>query len=447
MATSSGPGSPSQPRKLIKGGTVLTMDPAIPDLEIGDVLIDNDVIAAVGPDLDSQAAGAEVIDATGMIVMPGFVNTHMHMYHGLLRGLVADDLFDTYVDVVTIGERSLDAGHGPEEMRLGVLIAALAQISAGVTTTIDTSHLQKTPEHRDALIAGLRDSGLRAVFTYWGGLFQWDDWDDLDRVRSQYFSSGDQLLTLALGGGSPDVQVWREARRRELDIVAHTRGDEGAAAIRRAHEESLLGPHATYIHCTHFPDDVFEIIRDTGGSVSIAPAIEMEMGQGLPPIQQSLDHSIQPSLSSDVETNMTGDMFSVMRAGFISQRHEINNRLHAGETGVPPLVTTRDMLQMATTAGARAARLESKVGSLTAGKQADIVVLDAQAINAFPLNAAPQSVVTLMDTSNVRHVLIAGTARKWDGKLVGVDLPTLAAQAQAARDRVFERSGRKVRLV
>ncbi|MEU2773098.1 amidohydrolase family protein [Streptomyces sp. NPDC007162] len=438
--------APQGARILITGGTVLTMDPELGDFAVGDVLIEDGKIAAVGENLGDRAAGAEVVDVKGMILLPGFVNSHMHMYHTLGRALIADGGFDAYVDTITIGPDSLDAAHRPEDVQLAVLVAALQQINAGVTTTIDTSHYQPTPAHRDGIIAGLRESGLRAVFTYWGGMVgEWSDWDDLARVRAEYFDSDDQLLTLALGG-NPDVAVWRAGREHGLNVIAHARSEAGAEAIARGHEEGILGPHMTFIHCTDFDDISFKYIADSGGAVSIAAPIELSMGQGLPPFQQSLDHGILPSLSSDVETNMASDMFTVMRSAFTSQRHEIHTRALAGDSEVPALLTSAQLLRSATSAGAAAAHLDS-IGSLTPGKRADVVVLDARSINTMPLNSAVQAVVALMDTSNVEHVLVDGVPRKWAGRLVGVDVGKLAREVETARDGLFARSGKQVPLV
>src|SRR5207237_1701605 len=166
----------------------------------------------------------------------------------------------------------------------------------------------------------------------------------------------------------------------------------------------------------------------------------MQMRHGMPPLQTALDHGIQPSLSVDVECNMTADMFSIMRATFTLQRALVNERSLAGEQNLPPLVTCREVIEMATIAGARAAHLEHKIGSLTPGKEADIIMLATDRINVFPLNNVPGTVVTLMDTSNVENVFVAGKIRKWQGKLVGVDLGKLRRHIETARDALLQRA-------
>ena len=186
------------------------------------------------------------------------------------------------------------------------------------------------------------------------------------------------------------------------------------------------------------------MIADTGGKVSIAPAIEMQMRHGMPPFQTALDHGIQPSLSVDVECNMTADMFSIMRTTFTLQRALVNERSLAGEQNLPPLVTCREVIEMATIAGAKAAHLDHKIGTLTPGKEADIIMLATDRINVFPLNNVPGTILTLMDTSNVENVFVAGKVMKWQGKLVGVDLNRVRRMTEKSRDAVFARAGYSV---
>ena len=457
------PGGPqpgaSGRRVLLKGGVVLTMDPDLGDFEQGDVLIDGAQIAEVGPNIEAEA---DVIDAAGMIVMPGFIDTHHHQYETIQRSILADGILrgdwpeKTYFSVVqalwTQGQNALfDLGrspYGPEDNYISELVASLSQIAAGVTTGIDTSQSSHTPEHTDAMIAGLRDSGRRSVYAYSAGRgdapgYEYpgkigDSVSGLGRLRAQYFSSDDQLVTLALGA-SVSVDDLLLARDFDVPLISHAFADFGTEAIEAVHAAGLMGPDQVYIHCTQFSDETFGKIADSGGHVSIATAIEMAMRHGMPPTQQALAHGILPSLSTDVETTMAADMFTVMRATFTLQRALLNERYIAGEDDLPQLVGCSQILQMATIAGARAAHVDGKVGSLTPGKEADIIMLDARRINTMPLNNAPGSVVTMMDTSNVRNVFIAGRLRKWNDELVGVDIDRLRGQIEASRDAVLGR--------
>lgn len=468
-ATQTGGATPPTPSRggltLLKGGVVLSMDDEIGDFEQGDVLIEGKRILEVGPNIDASAA--QIIDATGMVVMPGLINTHHHRYETIQRSIIADGVLgygtplanwpaQTYASVVqgiwTEGQNEeFDLGrspYDPEDNYISELVASLNQINAGVTAGIDTSQSSHTPKHTDALIQGIMDSGARTLFAYSRGRLDspghefpgtaGDMERGLGRLKSQFFSSNDQLVTLGFGE-SVSVESIELARAFDVPLISHARGQSGEEAVRAVHKAGLLGPDMVYIHATLWPDEIFELIAESGGHLSIATPIEMVMRHGMPPIQQALDHGILPSLSPDVETNMTADLFTIMRATFTLQRALLNERYLAGEENLPQLLTTRQVLEMATIAGARAAQLEQKIGSLTPGKEADIIMLDAHHINTMPMNNAPGTVVTMMDTSNVKHVFIAGQIKKWNGELVGVDIDSLRQRVEASRDRVLSR--------
>jgi 5-methylthioadenosine/S-adenosylhomocysteine deaminase len=202
----------------------------------------------------------------------------------------------------------------------------------------------------------------------------------------------------------------------------------------------LMRSDNQYIHCIRFTPTTWEMVRDTGGRISVSPIIEMAMGHGVPPFQEALDRGIRPSLSSDVETVLTADMFTMMRAAFSIQRMFVNEREFRGEQTLPARLTCRDVLEFATIEGARTARLDRKIGSLTPGKEADIILLRTSDVNVFPLTNAPGAVVNLMDTSNVDTVFIAGKVMKWKGNLVGVDLSRVRRLAERARDGILARA-------
>jgi cytosine/adenosine deaminase-related metal-dependent hydrolase len=219
------------------------------------------------------------------------------------------------------------------------------------------------------------------------------------------------------------------------------------AEILELGRAGLLRPGDEYIHCTHLNDAAWSLIRDSGGHISLSTQIEMAMGQGLPAIQQALDHGVRPSLSSDHGATLAQDFFSVMRSTFTLQHLQLFQRAFAGEQNLPPRLSPRDMLEFATIEGARCANLDSKVGTLTPGKEADIVLLAADRISVWPLNNAPGVVVNLMNPSHVETVLIGGKVKKWRGNLVGVDVPHLLGLVADARDRVLRRAGFQMNLL
>ncbi len=434
-------------RKLIRGGTVLSLDPEIGDLTAGDVLVDGDRILAVGPDLSNGEV--EVIDATGMIVMPGFVDSHRHIWEGLLRNIGTDVPLEGRTSYISFVLHKLAPAFRPEDAYVGNLVSALGAIDAGITTLLDWSHIQGSPAHTDAVIKALKDSGLRAVFAY--GFPWWGKWEERQpswfvRAATEYFSTKDQKLTLALAAPGPeftDFEVtrdhWKLARETGARITTHvgvgSYGQDGK--VQEFGEAGLLGSDTTYIHCTTLNDTEISMIVDTGGTVSLASPVEMMMGHGMPPIQKFLDRGLRPSLSVDVETNVPADMFNQMRSVLSLQRG-----LAAGDGKDP--VSTREVLAYATVEGARANGLDSKIGTLTPGKQADLIILRTDRMNVTPLNDPTTAVVAGMDTGNVDTVLIAGRVMKRHGELLHVDWPAVKRMAAESRDHVVAKSGFKL---
>lgn len=430
---------------LLKDGIVLSMDRQVGDFEKADVLIQGNKIVSVGPNLAAPAQ-AIVVNAAGMIVMPGFIDTHHHQYMAATRSIVADSLIlsgttpGPAVNFSSVILQTLTPAYTPEDVRVSELVASLNQISAGVTTTVDTSdQITNTPERVDAAIAGLKESGRRALFNVAvAGPNSIDKFTaEMARLKKQYFASNDQLLTVAAAGSNPEV--WKVARSFDAPIVAHFWGANGRD-LQQNVKDRLLGPDIEFIHFTQQSESNWKAIADAGVKLSIAPAIEMQMRHGHPPFQEALDHGIRPALSVDVECNMTADFFSIMRAAYTYQRVMINDRIIAGEKNVPAMLSSRDVIELATVEGAKCAHLDSKVGTLTPGKEADIIMLATNRINVFPLNNVPGTVVTLMDTSNVENVFIAGKVMKWQGQLPGVDLNRLGRDIEKSRDGILSRA-------
>jgi len=419
------------------------------------VLIEGTKIAAVGPDL-AAAGGAEVIDASNMIVMPGFVDTHRHIWEGLLRNVGVDTPLEGREGYIRFVLGKFAPAFRPQDAYVGNLVSALGALDAGITTLLDWSHIQGSPEHTDAVIKALQDSGIRAVFAY--GFPWWGDWNDRQpswfvRAAKTYFSSRDQMLTLALAAPGPefvDFEIardhWKLAREVDARITTHvgvgSYGQEGK--VQEMGEAGLLRDDTTYIHCTTLNEDEIQMIVDTGGTVSLASSVEMMMGHGMPPIQKFLDRGLKPSLSVDVETNVPGDMFTQMRSVMSLQHAQAYEKQLAGEARVPERITTRDVLAYATIEGARANGLAHKTGSLTPGKAADVVMLRTDRPNVFPVNDPIGAVVWSMDTSNVDSVFVAGKPMKRNGKLLHVDWNAVKKAVIESREYVLKKSGFKL---
>ncbi len=420
-------------RLLLRGGFVISMDPKVGDLPKGDVLIEGEKIAQVATRIN---ADAQVIDVTGHIVIPGLIDTHRHTWECAIRGCAPNATLDDYFVEVLDTYAPI---YRPEDVYASNLAGALECVNAGITTLLDWSHINNTPEHPDAAIRGLKESGIRAVYAYGSANLSLNDYwnqskiaipaDDVRRIRDTYFSSKDGLLTMQLATRGPGFCVddvvtkeWNMARELGLPITIHVGMGRLAgrfAMIKQLQRLNLLGPDTTYIHCCYFSDEEWQLVKESGGKISIAAQVEMQMGHGQPPVGKSLRYGLRPSLSIDVVTTVPGDLFTQMRSAFGAERVLVNAAAWQADTPIPEgTLTARGVLEMATTNGAYTVGLEERTGSLSPGKQADVVVIDGRAPGTAPVIDPVATVVLAADVSNVDTVIIAGKIHKRGGKLL-----------------------------
>ncbi|MBX5448009.1 MAG: amidohydrolase family protein [Acidothermus cellulolyticus] len=442
---------------LLKGGTVITMDEQIGDLPTGDVLIEDDRIAAVQPSIH---ADAEIVDCTGRIVIPGLIDTHRHTWEAAIRNCAPNATLDDYFVEILDTFAPL---YRADDVYASNLAGALECLNAGITTLVDWSHINNTPEHPDAAIRGLQEAGIRAQYAYgsantslqkyWFFSAEAIPADDVRRIRSTYFSSDQGLLTMALATRGPgftqdDVvrAEWGLARELGIPITVHVGMGRLAGRygmVEQLDRLGLLGPDITYIHCCYFSEHEWRRVADTGGTISIAPQVEMQMGHGWPPVQKAHRYGLRPSLSIDVVTTVPGDMFTEMRAAFAGERARINAVYWELDQPIPEdTPTARRMLEMATRNGAHVVGLEDHIGSLTPGKKADVVVLDARALNMAPVHDPVAAVVISADVSNVEHVIVNGGFRKRDGKLLA-DVNRVRTLVENSRDYLVAAAAQK----
>jgi cytosine/adenosine deaminase-related metal-dependent hydrolase len=407
--------------------------------------------------------------------MPGFIDTHHHLFETSLRSWLADGVLindgsgtpsatQTYFEKILL---SFAPVYRPQDVHINHLFGGLSQLDDGVTTVHDVSQIHHSPQHSDAAIQALFDTGRRAAFGYFesagaavigsnpGNQYP----SDAVRIRKTWFASDDQLVTMIMGGEIylPGYEkAWNIGRQLGLPIACHVLSPFGMRATfdllaqgKGGDSGKLgIGPDNFFIHMTGMSDLAWQRVRDVGASVSLAVPIEMNMRHGIPPILKMQSLGMEPSLSVDVECTMTADFFTQMRSMMTMQRMVVNQMiLEQGDfvttpwptpaPTTPKLLNTRDVLRFATMNGARDLRLDRKVGSLTPGKEADIIILDAQALNVAPLNHVPGAVVSLMERTNVETVMVAGKIRKWKGKLVDVNVARLRRQLEDSRDYLF----------
>jgi cytosine/adenosine deaminase-related metal-dependent hydrolase len=299
---------------------------------------------------------------------------------------------------------------------------------------------------------------MRGVFGYGNSNAEWfppsslpTNDDDFRRVRRQHFSSDDQLVTMAMASRGPQFatlditeQDFKVAREMGVRIAVHV-GDGVwglTQPLIQMNSRGLLRDDTTYVHCNTIADEEFKLMADSGGTASIAPELEMHMGHGLPPALKLLAAGIKPSISIDVVTTVPGDMFNAMRALIAGTRLIVNMKALEARKGVDPLpLTSREVLEFATLQGAKACGLDHKTGSLSPGKEADIVLISTDSMNMIPMNNPVGAVVEFANAGNVDSVFVAGKARKRNGKLLDLDFGSFRKKVDAARDGLFARAG------
>ncbi|NEE02871.1 amidohydrolase family protein [Phytoactinopolyspora halotolerans] len=405
---------------LIRNGHVIDTEPephARPDTDI--LIADDGTIAAVGPALDAPAH-ADVIDAVNRIVLPGFVDTHRHVWQSALRVVLADGFMGEYFARV-LGE--LGPRYTSRHMRTAELAGAFECLDSGITTVVDFSQPGLTSERAHAAVDGLRLAGIRAVF----GVDGRGDHEQAERLREIRDAYESDLLTIALASLAPDHggderarRDWDVARELGLRVMVHL-----GSSLEGFERLGLLAPGTLYVHAIGLPDDGFTRIAETGGAVSVCPTIEGGMAQGFPVTERALTAGAPTGLGADAVTNGPGDMFSLMRTAYAFARVAGSGR-----------VSTADILRMATLDGAVASGLGDTVGSLRPGKQADIVLLRTDRPAMAAAHDPIAAVVHCADTSAVDTVLVAGRVVKRGGALTHVDATRVVADLRTVADEL-----------
>ena len=435
--------SMTQQRSVFKGGIILTLDASVPNLTVGDVLVEGDRIVAVGENL--AAEGAAVIVARGHIVMPGLVNAHHHMWLGVMRRLMpdVDDLFP-YIDVVA---EKLGACYRPQDMYLSTRLTAVSLLDAGVTTVIDACHSSRSPAHTDAALAALEESGIRALHMVGAAMDKQASAahlpGDLSRLAGQW-NHPESRVQVGLFG-QLNLAWWRAARALDMRILTEFIGDLSTLPAEFT-EPGVLGPHNIFNHCTRLPEETWHVLAEAGVNVTINPRSDALFGfdDDSFAYQQARDRGLKPAIGIDLDTAFGSDMFGEMHALFSQQRAAMGARRFRGEADVPAPITVDAVLQAATVNGARAAGLEDRIGTLTPGKQADIIMLKLSGAGVFPVTSVTGTVVQALERADVDTVMVAGQVRKRHGTLIGVDLQQLNAEITASRDYLLAASGYQV---
>jgi 5-methylthioadenosine/S-adenosylhomocysteine deaminase len=410
-------------RTLIRGGWIVTMDSQNREFPKGDLLIEDERIAAVGADI-AHPQGAKVIEAEGMIVLPGLVDTHRHTWQTTLRQSSSSLSLGAYLEQVMRGTGDRVR---PEDVYAGTLFGALSALESGITTLLDWAHVMNSPEHANAAVRALTDSGLRAVFGHGWPIGHQLDFTaphptDLRRIREELLPSDDGLVTLAMAAKGPDfsgidnaIKDFGFARELGIPITAHVgagrRGPQ-QQGIELLHRAGLLGPDLNVVHANGASDDALKQLADSGTAVSICPQIELTMpGLGASvAIRRMMAAGITPGLGIDTEMEASGDLFTQMRFALAAHR--------ADTPDDEPALSAQAVLGMGTIKGARMVHLGDRTGSLEQRKAADVMLVRAGDSNLAPVSTAAEAIVLTAHPGNVDTVLVAGKVVKLAGRLL-----------------------------
>ena len=435
-------------RTLIRGATVVTMD-AQGDLARGDVLISGDCISAIAPRIDAD--DAQLVDASGCIVIPGLINAHMHTWQTALRGLAANWTLLEYFKNMHAG---LATVFGPPDLHIATLVGALNQLNCGTTTLVDWCHNNKTPQHNDAAIDALLASGIRAAFFH--GSPKPDPkpgerpfWElphpraEVERLLKAH--QGRPLLSVhaaVLGPHYSTLEVALHDFRmvKELGLIGSMHQGGGPARTPEGWEKleaaGLLGPQINIVHGHALSDAQLKRFCELGMSFSAAAESEMTQGHGHPITGRlhALGHA--PSLGVDLESVLSGDMLTQARVALAMQRSLDNFAYREAHGSIPPTstITTREALSWVTVEGAKMLGQLDRIGSLAVGKQADLVLIRADDLNMQPVHDAVNTVLLQTTLANIDSVMVAGRWRKRHGRLLDVELaPKLAALRESGQ--------------
>lgn len=420
-------GRPSPETLIIQNAHIITMDSELGELT-GDVRVENSRIQGVGKNLAPN--GARMIDGRGMIVIPGLVDTHWHMWNSIARSFVPMPSGEPFAEAM----KKINTGYAPEYAYLGVRLAAAEAINSGITTVNNWAHNIAGPAYADAEWQALKESGLGGRFSYGYpqtlGADELMDFDDALRMRPLVESHPDWHYGLCFRGPErTDEAVWtREwafGREQGLPMTTHiavSREMQKKRAIQALAERGLLGPDVQLVHVTHADAEDLRVIKQYGSPVSLSPFTEMRVGYGLPPIMRLHEAGVEISLSVD-NTPLAGnaDYFSIMR---------VTLNLATGMSEDQLALKPEHVLHWATLGGARDLGMADSVGSITVGKRADLVMIDARRLGTVPLTDATAIVTQSVQPGDVDTVIAGGRILKQAGRLVGLDDKTLIADVE-----------------
>jgi len=446
-------------RTLFKDGTILSMDSSIGDFRRGDVLVEDGEIVHVGLSVDP--GDCEIVDASDAIVMPGLVDAHRHLWYAGLRGANMDAVIN---DMIADQWGKLGPAFVPDDVYAFTRAAIVNAIDSGITTAFDWCHVINSPEHAEAGVQAHRELGMRAVFGYGASMGQKlselsgetssSSWDHAADLCERYFASSDQRLTLALALQGLDfttLEITRDdisaARAMGVPMSFHVgvpMGPTPKRSILRLGDAGLLGADMSFAHCCDASPEEFQLLAEHGSRATSCPGVDAGINLGASPSARMRANGMPPCFGADAVVATSGDLFEEARIGLFVERNDYGlSRFAEGEAveSHGDRISARQALEAVTTTAAEACWLGDRVGSLSPGKRADLILLRASDTNLWPASNLVGTVVSSANRGNVDTVMVDGQFVKRDGVLIGVDVAAVRADLATARDRLYRNGG------
>ncbi|MEM5518104.1 amidohydrolase family protein [Henriciella sp. AS95] len=458
--------TPSASRILIQNADVLSMTAPEDEFIKTDVLIENGRIASIGKGL--SASGAQTINGSGMILMPGMVDGHRHVWQTLLNGLLPK-MSQKYAEYDRRVNMVYALAYEPEDMLVAQQLGGMTCIDSGVTSVVDQMHAANGDAMEQAAARGLVESGVAGVFCYQmrnGPYYTVGDtytreqaladrnqppderhWANAERIRDMYFSGKDRLVHFGIGltgsVGSQTVdqaaEEFRRARALEVRMLTqHMNQRPGTKppilrGVADLHEAGLLGPDYLISHGVDMTDQEMGYLRDAGSG--LCSTVMGEFPYEKPSVHgRAIEVGLDVSIGVDVSIALTHDYFEHVRAAYWN--------LFRTERGAALSKTIEpfDVLDIATRMGARAIGFEDEIGTIEVGKRADLVLLRTDRIGFSRLGSLAERIVTSANQSDVDTVLVNGAVKKRNGRILGLDKASLEADASQSRRNVIRRA-------
>lgn len=432
---------------LIEGGVVVTADTGKGVLDSGQVRVHEGEIVDVGTDLTADD-GVERIDASGMIVMPGLIESHFHMWSSVGRNFISEG-YEYFPAKWATSEH-----YTPDDFYNSVLLGSVEALNAGITTIHNWSHNTRTPDHADAELRAHGDSMVRARYSYGHpDMLPEDealDFTDIDRVVSEWFGGDpplEGLVHLGVNLRGPDLGdldvfygEMADIQARSLPVSIHTmQGGSTKVDATELEKHGFLGPDFLICHFLAARDVDMQAMAGNGTPLSYSVHSELRLGEAGDPRSALLrfrDSGVTVSLSIDATSISPVNLFECMNVTW-----NMGIPWEGSATADFEPVTFRQCIEMATINGAKTLGLDSLLGSLIPGKRADLIMIRGTDLNVAPVVDAESTVVRSVTPANVDSVMVDGRFLKRDGKLTAHDAAEIVARAEESALAVRKRAG------